>query len=240
MSILEDPKYSYLIGKQPIFFRFWKKIFYYYCNTVFSLYTPVKINGRENLPLGSAIFCSNHNSHMDVALISSAVGKSFNHFGMLAAIDYWFDSRIKKILTNFVMNLIPIARKTSAKDNSISFQDTIALCKSFMDYGNRNIVIFPEGSRGEPDQIKPFRNGAARFSLALNKPIVPVFIHGSFRAWPRGKVFMRPCRITINILEPMYPNDYISKDKADDLIAKEITGHLEKTILDERESYASR
>ena len=240
MSILEDPKYSYLIGKQSIFFRFWKKIFYYYCNTVFSLYTPVKINGRENLPLGSAIFCSNHNSHMDVALISSAVGKSFNHFGMLAAIDYWFDSRIKKILTNFVMNLIPIARKTSAKDDSISFQDTIALCKSFMDYGNRNIVIFPEGSRGEPDQIKPFRNGAARFSLALNKPIVPVFIHGSFRAWPRGKVFMRPCRITINILEPMYPNDYISKDKADDLIAKEITGHLEKTILDERESYASR
>ena len=240
MSILEDPKYSYLIGKQSIFFRFWKKIFYYYCNTVFSLYTPVKINGRENLPLGSAIFCSNHNSHMDVALISSAAGKSFNHFGMLAAIDYWFDSRIKKILTNFVMNLIPIARKTSAKDNSISFQDTIALCKSFMDYGNRNIVIFPEGSRGEPDQIKPFRNGAARFSLALNKPIVPVFIHGSFRAWPRGKVFMRPCRITINILEPMYPNDYISKDKADDLIAKEITGHLEKTILDERESYASR
>ena len=240
MSILEDPKYSYLIGKQSIFFRFWKKIFYYYCNTVFSLYTPVKINGRENLPLGSAIFCSNHNSHMDVALISSAVGKSFNHFGMLAAIDYWFDSRIKKILTNFVMNLIPIARKTSAKDDSISFQDTIALCKAFMGYGNRNIVIFPEGSRGEPDQIKPFRNGAARFSLALDKPIVPVFIHGSFRAWPRGKVFMRPCRITINILEPMYPNDYISKDKADDLIAKEITGHLEKTILDERESYASR
>ena len=127
MSILENPKYSYLIGKQSIFFRFWKKIFYYYCNTVFSLYTPVKISGRENLPSGSAIFCSNHNSHMDVALISSAAGKSFNHFGMLAAIDYWFDSRIKKILTNFVMNLIPIARKSSANDGSISFQHTIAL-----------------------------------------------------------------------------------------------------------------
>ena len=240
MSILENPKYSYLIGKQSIFFRFWKKILYYYCNTVFSLYTPVKISGRENLPSESAIFCSNHNSHMDVALISSAAGKSFNHFGMLAAIDYWFDSRIKKILTNFVMNLIPIARKSSAKDGSISFQDTIALCRRFMDYGNRNIVIFPEGSRGEPDKIKPFRNGAARFSLALNKPIVPIFIYGSFRAWPRGKVFMRPCRITINILEPIYPNDYISEDKADDLIAKEITSHLEKIILAERERYASR
>ena len=177
---------------------------------------------------------------MDVALISSAAGKSFNHFGMLAAIDYWFDSRIKKILTNFVMNLIPIARKSSAKEGPISFQDTIALCRRFMDYGNRNIVIFPEGSRGEPDKIKPFRNGAARFSLALNKPIVPIFIYGSFRAWPKGKVFMRPCRITINILEPIYPNDYISEYKADDLITKEITSHLEKIILAERERYASR
>ena len=177
---------------------------------------------------------------MDVALISSAAGKSFNHFGMLAAIDYWFDSRIKKMLTNFVMNLIPIARKSSANEGSISFQDTIALCRRFMDYGNRNIVIFPEGSRGEPDKIKPFRNGAARFSLALNKPIVPIFIYGSFRAWPRGRIFMRPCRITINILEPIYPNDYISEDKADDLIAKEITSHLEKIILAERERYASR
>ena len=55
------------------------------------------INGRKNIPKDSAILCSNHNSHMDVALISSAAGKSFNHFGMLAAIDYWFDSKIKNV-----------------------------------------------------------------------------------------------------------------------------------------------
>ena len=237
MSVLENSKYSYLIGKQSIFFRFWKKLFYYYCNAVFSIYTPVKVNGRKNLPSDSAIFCSNHNSHMDVALISSAAGKSFNHFGMLAAIDYWFDNALKKMLTNFVMNLIPIARKSSVKNSSISFQDTITLCKHFMDYGNRNIVIFPEGSRGEPGKIKPFRNGAARFALALNKPIVPIYIHGSSIAWPRGKIFMRPCKITINILEPIYPNDYISKDKVVDLNTKKITNYLEKKILDESEKY---
>ena len=121
MSILENPKYSYLIGKQPIFFRFWKKLFYYYCNTVFFFYTPVKVKGKKNLPSSSAIYCSNHNSHMDVALISSAAGKSFNHFGMLAAIDYWFDSTVKRVLTNFVMNLIPVARLTNQNENSILF-----------------------------------------------------------------------------------------------------------------------
>ena len=109
-----------------------------------------------------------------------------------------------------------------------------------MNYGNRNIVIFPEGSRGEPDQIRSFRNGAARFSVALNKPIVPIFINGSARAWPKGKIFMRPCKITINILEPIYPNDYISEDKGNDLVTKGITRHLEKVIVDERERHVLR
>ena len=115
MSIIDNPKYSYLIGKQNLFFRVWKKLFYYYCSFVFIFYTPVKVKGRKNLPTSSAIYCSNHNSHMDVALISYAVKKSFNHFGMLAAIDYWFDSLVKKTLTNIVMNLIPVSRRYEKK-----------------------------------------------------------------------------------------------------------------------------
>ena len=138
------------------------------------------------------------------------------------------------------MNLIPIARRTNSKKSAITFSDTITLCKNFMQNGNRNIVIFPEGSRGEPDAMKPFRNGAARFALALNKPIVPIYIKGSSRAWPKGKIFMRPAKIMINILEPIYPSDYISKDKPNDLNTKEMTNHLEKIILDEREKYANR
>ena len=51
---------------------------------------------------------------------------------------------------------------------------------------------------------------------------------------------MRPCKITINILEPIYPNDYISEDKGNDLVTKGITRHLEKVILDERERHVLR
>ena len=107
-----------------------------------------------------------------------------------------------------------------------------------MHYKDRNIIIFPEGSRGKPGEVLPFRKGAARFALALNKPIVPIYIEGSYRAWPRGKVFMKPCKITINILEPIYPNDYISKQNPDDLNVKNMTNDLEKIILDERKKYA--
>ena len=171
---------------------------------------------------------------MDVALISYAVKKSFNHFGMLAAIDYWFDSFIKRTLTNIVMNLIPVSRRSEKRKNSISFADTITLCEKFMEYDQRNIVIFPEGLRGTSDKILPFRKGAARFSQALKKPIVPIYISGSSKSWPKGKIFMRPCRIRINILEPIEPSDYISDNKDDFSISETITSLLEKRITDER------
>ena len=171
---------------------------------------------------------------MDVALISYAVKKSFNHFGMLAAIDYWFDSLVKKTLTNIVMNLIPVSRRSEKKENSISFEDTVTLCEKFMEHDQRNIVIFPEGSRGTSDKILPFLKGAARFSQALKKPIVPIYISGSSKSWPKGKIFMKPCRITINILEPIEPSDYISNIKDDFSISDTITSLLEKRITDER------
>ena len=212
MFVLENPKYSYLIKKQPLFFQFWKKVFYYWCRFVFLWYTPVKITGRENLPYESAVFCSNHNSHMDVALISAATGKSFNYFGMLAAKDYWFDSSIKRVLTNFIMNLIPIARKTGKSDDSFTFENTIELCRAFMNQGTRNLVIFPEGSRGEPNVMRPFRKGAARFSVNLNAPIVPIFIDGSYRSWPKGRLVMYPTRINIKILKPIQPSDFVIED----------------------------
>ena len=207
-SVLEDDKFSYLLTKQSLFSRILKKIFELFCKTVFTLYTPVKVIGQDKIPKTSYIMVCNHNSHMDVALLMTASGKGFNHFGMLAAKDYWFDNSFKRILINLVMNLIPIARRSTKNKDTFPFSDTITISKAFMELGKRNLVIFPEGSRGKPNEIKPFRKGAARFSTELNAPIVPVFIHGSGNSWPKGNLFMKPTRIQINILDPMYPSEF--------------------------------
>ena len=210
IPVLDNPKYAYLVHKQPIFFRLWKNLFYIYCRFVFSWYVPVTIFGREKIPNASAIFCSNHNSHMDVALVSTAAGKSFNHFGMLAARDYWFDNKIKRFLTNIGMNLIPIDRRIRG-NHSFSLNDTIALCRGFMALDNRSIIMFPEGTRGNPGEIKRFKKGAAAFSIKLDVPIVPLYVHGSHKAWPRGKFFMRPTFIKLEVGDPLYPKDFIEE-----------------------------
>ncbi|NQV29925.1 MAG: 1-acyl-sn-glycerol-3-phosphate acyltransferase [Candidatus Marinimicrobia bacterium] len=211
MDVLDNPKYAYLLGKQPFYYKIWKTLFYYYSKAVFAFYTPLKVFGRENIPDSSFIFCSNHNSHMDVALLSAAARKSFNHFGMMAAKDYWFDSWTRRTLINTVMNLIPIDRKANGV-SVFSIKDTLKLCKTFMSYRQRNLIFFPEGTRGTPGKVLPFKKGAARFSLDLGVPILPAVIHGSHKAWPRGNFLMRPTNIEVYILEPIYPDFFLAND----------------------------
>jgi len=206
---------------------------------VFSTYAPLRVFGRENIPTSSFIFCSNHNSHMDVALLAVAAKKNFNHFGMLAARDYWFENWIKRIAVNTVMNLIPVDRKSS-DNKKLSIQDTEKLCNSFMNFEKRNLILFPEGTRGKPGEMLPFKKGAASFSINLNKPILPAVIYGSHKIWPRGKIFFGlPTKINVYILEPIYPesflNDHNETEESANVAIEKITNMLEKKIKDKFE-----
>ena len=206
---------------------------------VFSTYAPLRVFGRENIPTSSFIFCSNHNSHMDVALLAVAAKKNFNHFGMLAARDYWFESWIKRISVNTVMNLIPVDRKSS-DNKKLSIQDTEKLCNSFMNFEKRNLILFPEGTRGEPGKMLPFKKGAASFSINLNKPILPAVIYGSHKIWPRGKIFFGlPTKINVYILEPIYPGSFLDNqnktEETANIAIEKITNMLEKRIKDKFE-----
>lgn len=233
MDVLDNPKYTYLLGKQPFYYKIWKSLFYYYSKAVFTFYTPLKVFGRENIPDSSYIFCSNHNSHMDVALLSAAAQKSFNFFGMMAAKDYWFDSWFRRTLINTVMNLIPIDRKIDGI-TQFPIKDTLVLCKSFLDYHKRSLIFFPEGTRGIPGKILPFKKGASKFALDLGVPILPAVIFGSHKAWPRGKFLMRPTGIEVYILEPIYPETFLdTDDPGEDAMSnasKRMTSALEQAI----------
>ena len=234
MDVLSDPKYSYLIKKQPFYYKIFKTLFYYYSKIVFTIYTPVKVYGEKNIPNGSFIACSNHNSHLDVALISVATRKNYNKMAMLAAKDYFFDSWIRRASINMVMNLIPIDRKVGGV-RKFPIKNTLALCNAFMEFNNRNLIMFPEGTRGEPGVLLSFHLGAARFSIDLNKPILPLVIYGSHKVWPRGKtLFGWPRKIEVFILKPVYPRDFLPTNNGDENATKtsikKMTEFLENQI----------
>ena len=233
MNVLDTPKYSHLLNRQPFYHRIGKTLLYNWARFIFTWYTPLKISGKNNIPDESFIFCSNHNAHLDVIALSLSAKKNFNNIGMLAAKDYWFDSLLRRNIMKPVMNLIPLGRESdSGKD--ITFEETLQLSNGFMEIDKRCIIIFPEGTRGEPDVIKRFRKGPARLAIGVNKPILPAVITGSGRSWPKGKIFFRPGKIHVYILEPLYPQSFINNNDGNkkDLFeaAERMTKELENRI----------
>ena len=67
--------------------------------------------------------------------------------------------------------------------------------------------------------------GTAKFSIYLNKPILPAVIYGSHLVWPRGKLFFSwPRKIKVLILKPIYPTRFI-KEKT---LARKLYKKLQK------------
>ncbi len=231
-SILEDPRYKHLAQPKSILFKTLSFVFDLYANTVLTFYTPVKVIGKENIPQDTSfIFASNHNSHMDIAVLAYSTRLGYERFGFLAAKDYWFDNDFRrKFFKNFI-NLIPISRQQNPE--SLDLEDTFTLSKGFISLGN-NIIMFPEGSRGKAGELQRFRKGTARFSMGLDIPILPAAIIGTEKAWPKGGRFMRSVPITIKILPPIQSKKDRSK-LTDKEYIKELssqTKKLEKVITE--------
>ena len=55
------------------------------------------------------------------------------------------------------------------------------------------LLIFPEGSRGKPEQMTRFKSGVSRLTERNpDAPIVPVFMHGLGKSLPRGDFVVVP------------------------------------------------
>lgn len=68
----------------------------------------------------------------------------------------------------------------------------------------RQIVIFPEGTRAEPDSILPLHPGVAALAARTGLPIIPV-VTDSGLYWGRRTFRKRPGRIHVHVLPPLEP-----------------------------------
>jgi len=70
-------------------------------------------------------------------------------------------------------------------------------------------MIFPEGTRSVDKEIGFFKRGAFQLALQANVPILPILIDGSGGILPKhGLIFGRRKKVTIRVLDPVYPSDY--------------------------------
>jgi 1-acyl-sn-glycerol-3-phosphate acyltransferase len=153
-------------------------------------FVVIGLNMRgERLPRqGPAIVATNHNSHLD-ALVLLALWplSALRWVRPVAAADYFLSNPALAWFSLNIMHALPIERQRKNADDDPLADMSAALSRGEI------LVVFPEGSRGAPEQLGRFKSGIARLAERRpDVPIVPVFLHGLGKALPRGEFLLVP------------------------------------------------
>jgi len=159
--------------------------------------------GMENLPSDTSyILASNHRTVLDPAFILSCLNKNITeNTCTIGKAELVTDKLLKKFVTS--QNFLPIDRT----GNSIK---TLERSKELLLEG-KNILIFPEGTNMQNNtELYPLKTGAAKLSIATNKPLIPVHIMGVAHFEKEAGTFDMPStkgKITIKFGTPIYPDN---------------------------------
>jgi 1-acyl-sn-glycerol-3-phosphate acyltransferase len=149
----------------------------------------MNVRHRERLPLqGPAIIVANHNSHLDTMAVITLFGMSRLHLVRpVAAADYFLKSKRWAWFSLRILGIIPIHREVRK-----TASHPLAPISEALERGEI-VLLFPEGTRGEPEKRQPLQPGIAH--LAKRHPevtVVPIFTHGLGKALPRGEGLLVP------------------------------------------------
>ena len=160
----------------------------------FFLSTEINIIGKENILSNKKFFiaCTHQSAFETFYLQAVFSGPKFILKKELIKIPV-FGWYLKKI------GSIAVDRNKISKEK-INFLDEIK--KSSKD--DRPIVIFPQGTRTEPNERPNFKKGVARIYKELNINCLPVTIN-SGEVWPKNGNLSKNKKITISILSPVEP-----------------------------------
>ena len=149
--------------------------------------------GKDHLPVkGPAIIAANHNSHIDtLILLCLFPTRVLYRVKPVGAADHFLKNKLMKWISLNIIGMIPIQRKLSGEG-----KDLLEDCRKALD-DKKILVIFPEGSRGEAEEISDFKTGIARLANSFPSCRVhPVYIQGAGRVLPRGSKMLVPFNCT--------------------------------------------
>ncbi|MDR0828118.1 MAG: 1-acyl-sn-glycerol-3-phosphate acyltransferase [Desulfovibrio sp.] len=93
------------------------------------------------------------------------------------------------------------------------------------------IGVFPEGTRSPNGKMSRFHSGAFHLAALTGVPIVPVCMEGTGVFLHRNGFLLRPARIAVKVLDPVYPRDFAdSGDEVPLLLRKTVKARLQKAL----------
>lgn len=164
------------------------------------VFVGANVRGREKLPkVGPAIIVANHNSHLDtLAIMAMYPLRDLPKLRPVAAMDYFMKTRLKAWFATSIIGIIPLVR--SGRDHG---ESPLAGCERALDRGNI-LILFPEGSRGQPEHLSEFKRGVAHLARARPQtPVHPLFMSGLGKVLPKDAILLVPFNCDVVIGDPL-------------------------------------
>lgn len=169
----------------------------------------VTVKGLPNIdPAGSYIYMSNHLSNFDIPILMSYLPVQFR---WLAKAELF---RIP--LFGYAMKragYISIDRS----DRKSAIQSLNKAAKIIRN--GVSVVIFPEGTRSQDNNIQPFKKGGFFLAIDSGVHIVPIIIHATWSIMPKKQFLVKPGNVVLEITSPIESSDY-TRETRDDLMEK--------------------
>lgn len=164
----------------------------------------VTIKGKENIPANTpCLFVGNHRSYFDILIYHEAIKRPL---GYVAKVE------MKKV------PLLPLYMDDIGclfldRNDIKQGLNTINKGAEYLKLGH-DMVLFPEGTRNQKDELLPFRDGGFKMAEKAKCPIVPVAISGSdllLESAPHKKI--RSHKVVIEFGSPFHPADLPPKER---------------------------
>lgn len=154
----------------------------------------VEIRGQEHVPSADALIASKHQTMFDV----------FVQFGVLKGSLFVFKKELL-IIPIFGWIALKIGSIVVDRDKqATALRDMVRRAQEQFRLGDRQLVIFPEGTRKAPGAPPDYKPGVAGLYRELGVAVHPVATNAGAH-WPAHGFLRRPGVIVYQYLEPIPP-----------------------------------
>lgn len=135
-----------------------------------------KVYGREHFYGKAAIIAGNHSSFYDPPILAISWPEEVHFLAREGLFrNSFFGGLIRRL------NAHPVSG--DASDIGV-FKMVCGLLSQ-----GKKIILFPEGKRGDTDQLEELKPGIAMLVSRSNSAVIPAYIHGTYKIWNRFHKF---------------------------------------------------
>lgn len=180
-----------------------------------------KVYGLEHTYHGGAIIVPNHVSYMDPPLIAISWPQPL---AFLARKPLFSKPFLGAAMRRF--NAYPISG-TGADVGSLK------VIGDLLEHDHQ-VVIFPEGMRSWDGHLGPIKSGIAMIAMRNDASLIPAYIYGAYKIWPRMNRFPRLWGKTACVFgSAIDPKDFsfLPKKEAQQAISEQVRQSIENLRL---------